>query len=483
MTGPGPRQGDRMRRRMLWRPLAGRCWRWGMRRGARRAPCAGPRAAIRTRMDPHSQNVGTVTMVLQQIYDPLISRNAGPRPAPRAWRLPGPGGADPLALHPAPGREASTRARPSPPRTWSSPSRARCSRPRNYGIYVDTVDRVEEVDDFTVDIITEGRRPDPAEQAGQRSTSCRRPGRSGTTPPARRTPARGRRCTPSATPTAPAPSAWRRASPTCAPCWRATTAWWGWSERPATPATSPRSVFRPIASDATRVAALLSGEVDFVLDPPLQDLTRLRNAQGIRVLEGPEVRTIFLAMDVNRDELLYSDVQRPQPVQGPPGAPGAVPGDRHPGDPPHHHARPVACRPAPSSPSRSTATSRRGGCAPALRRRPAPATLLAEAGYPERLRRHARLPEQPLHQRRADLPGDRRDVGARRRPDQREGAAAGALLRQDPARRHQRLPAGLGRADLGCALFLPVAAGRRATARRATASGTTAATPTRGWMR
>jgi len=26
-------------------------------------------------MDPHSQNVGTVTMVLQQIYDSLISRN------------------------------------------------------------------------------------------------------------------------------------------------------------------------------------------------------------------------------------------------------------------------------------------------------------------------------------------------------------------------------------------------------------------------
>src|SRR5688572_33057616 len=26
-------------------------------------------------MDPHSQNVGTVTMVLQQIYDTLIARN------------------------------------------------------------------------------------------------------------------------------------------------------------------------------------------------------------------------------------------------------------------------------------------------------------------------------------------------------------------------------------------------------------------------
>ena len=33
-------------------------------------------------MDPHSQNVGTVTMVLQQVYDSLLQRNAGPLAAP-----------------------------------------------------------------------------------------------------------------------------------------------------------------------------------------------------------------------------------------------------------------------------------------------------------------------------------------------------------------------------------------------------------------
>ena len=31
-------------------------------------------------------------------------------------------------------------------------------------------------------------------------------------------------------------------------------------------------VYTPIKTDATRMAALLSGEVDFVLDPPPQDL-------------------------------------------------------------------------------------------------------------------------------------------------------------------------------------------------------------------
>jgi ABC-type transport system substrate-binding protein len=93
------------------------------------------------------------------------------------------------------------------------------------------------------------------------------------------------------------------------------TDWWGWREDSSREANVTEIIFRPIASDATRIAALLSGEVDFVLDPPLQDLNRLRQAQNIRVLEGPEVRTIFLAMDVYRDELLYSDVKGRNPMK------------------------------------------------------------------------------------------------------------------------------------------------------------------------
>jgi peptide/nickel transport system substrate-binding protein len=88
--------------------------------------------------------------------------------------------------------------------------------------------------------------------------------------------------------------------------------WWGWREEGTGNVTE--IVFRPIASDATRIAALLSGEVDFVLDPPLQDLQRLRSAPGVSVLEGPEVRTIFLGMDQFRPELLYSDVRGRNPL-------------------------------------------------------------------------------------------------------------------------------------------------------------------------
>jgi len=42
-----------------------------------------------------------------------------------------------------------------------------------------------------------------------------------------------------------------------------------------------------IKSDATRLAALASGEVDMVLDPPYQDIVRLRSDSRISLLQMP----------------------------------------------------------------------------------------------------------------------------------------------------------------------------------------------------
>ncbi|CAM3889795.1 ABC transporter substrate-binding protein [Roseateles saccharophilus] len=63
--------------------------------------------------------------------------------------------------------------------------------------------------------------------------------------------------------------------------------------------------YLPIVNDATRTAALISGEVDFVLDPPPRDVARLRTLPGIKVLDGEENRLIFIGMDQTRDKLLY----------------------------------------------------------------------------------------------------------------------------------------------------------------------------------
>lgn len=73
--------------------------------------------------------------------------------------------------------------------------------------------------------------------------------------------------------------------------------------------------FTPIKSDATRVAALLSGEMDVIFPVPLQDLNRIDRNEGTEALTGPELRTIFLGMDQKRDELLYSDVKGKNPFK------------------------------------------------------------------------------------------------------------------------------------------------------------------------
>ena len=70
-------------------------------------------------------------------------------------------------------------------------------------------------------------------------------------------------------------------------------------------------VYTPIKQNATRTAALLSGEVDFVLDPPAQDLDRLR--KQAKVVDGNEYRTIYIAMDMGSPELKYSNIKGKNP--------------------------------------------------------------------------------------------------------------------------------------------------------------------------
>lgn len=69
----------------------------------------------------------------------------------------------------------------------------------------------------------------------------------------------------------------------------------------------------PIKQDATRVAALLSGEVDFVQDVPVQDIQRLKSQPKLRVNSGPENRTIFFGLDVGSKDLKSDNVDGKNP--------------------------------------------------------------------------------------------------------------------------------------------------------------------------
>lgn len=74
-------------------------------------------------------------------------------------------------------------------------------------------------------------------------------------------------------------------------------------------------IFTPITSAPTRTAALISGQVDVVVDPPVQDLERVKRDPNISVVEGAENRTIFLGFDQRRDELLYGSVKDKNPLK------------------------------------------------------------------------------------------------------------------------------------------------------------------------
>ena len=85
-----------------------------------------------------------------------------------------------------------------------------------------------------------------------------------------------------------------------------------WDKRPG---NVTEVIYLPIKSEATRVAALLSGEVDLLTDVPTQDVARLRQDPRLKIIDGAENRTIFIALDQGSAELKYSDVKGRNPFK------------------------------------------------------------------------------------------------------------------------------------------------------------------------
>jgi peptide/nickel transport system substrate-binding protein len=87
----------------------------------------------------------------------------------------------------------------------------------------------------------------------------------------------------------------------------------GWWDKPEH--NLDRVEFNVISSAPTRVAALLSGEMDMIYSVPTQDAERIAHTPGLKIIESPELRTIFLGMDESRPELLFSTVKGKNPFQ------------------------------------------------------------------------------------------------------------------------------------------------------------------------
>ena len=73
-------------------------------------------------------------------------------------------------------------------------------------------------------------------------------------------------------------------------------------------------VFTVIKAAPTRVAALLSGEIDIVQDMPVQDIARVASTPGLRVHSAAENRSIFFGLNVGAADLKSSDIKGRNPL-------------------------------------------------------------------------------------------------------------------------------------------------------------------------
>jgi peptide/nickel transport system substrate-binding protein len=181
----------------------------------------------------------------------------------------------------------------------------------NFGIYVDTVERAEKVDAHTVDIIT--RVPDAVipdkltrvlmmDKEWAEANNATRPqnlAQREETFSARNMNGTG-------------PFTLRSRENDVRTVLVRNPAWWGGAPGPDD-VTEYHHVI--IASDATRVAALLSGEVDMLHTVPSQDVARIQREQRMKVLIGQENRTVWLGMDQASAELANSTVKGRNPFK------------------------------------------------------------------------------------------------------------------------------------------------------------------------
>jgi peptide/nickel transport system substrate-binding protein len=83
---------------------------------------------------------------------------------------------------------------------------------------------------------------------------------------------------------------------------QANRAWWGRGTA-AGGGNVDEAIYNVIGSDASRLAALNSGQVDFVIDPAVQDLPRIKHDGALEVLSTADIGEQYLAFDQHSDSL------------------------------------------------------------------------------------------------------------------------------------------------------------------------------------
>jgi peptide/nickel transport system substrate-binding protein len=87
----------------------------------------------------------------------------------------------------------------------------------------------------------------------------------------------------------------------------------GWWDKPQH--NLDEVIFRRVAEARTRVAGLLAGDLDMIYTVPPQDVDLIAKTPHLKIVQGPELRTIYLGFDQSRPELLESDVKGKNPFK------------------------------------------------------------------------------------------------------------------------------------------------------------------------
>ena len=398
-------------------------------------------------MDPHSQNEGPTTAMNQHVYEALISRD------PTLAKVPG------LAVS----------WKPIAPDTWEFKLRPdvkfsdgtpltaedvafsynRALAPTSdFRSYISSIKEVKAVDPQTVHIITNGPNPILPDYATSIMIMSKAwAEKHNVTKPQSYKDKEETYAVRNAMGTGP--YTLKQRDPDVKTVMAKNPTYWGAKDFPAYP---DELVYSPIKEPSTRVAALISGQVDFVLDAPLQDIARIKQTAGLKTEETAQVRSIFLGLDMGAAELKYSDVKGKNPFADKRVRQAmyqAIDIDAIKAKVMRNFAAPAALV---TSPGVHGHTKDARQAAEVRRRRGQEAD--GRCRLSQRLLGDARLPQRPLQQRRADLPGGHRHAGADRHQGRPAGALQDAALPQAAEEGLQLLPARLGRADARFALRL-----------------------------
>jgi len=260
--------------------------------------------------DPHSQNEGPTNAASLNIYDPLIRRNAKSQLEPSlavSWK----------AINPTTWEfklRQNVKFHDGTPFTADDVvfSVMRAKAPSSdFKSYFDSVTEVKKIDTYTVHFITKGPDPILPNQVTQISIMSKawaekhkveKPQdfkNKEETYAIRNAMGTG-------------PFMLKKRDPGIETVLERNPNWWGWKTVQGG-GNVDEIIYRPIKNSATRVAALLSGEIDFLLDPPVQDLEKIKRDLKLKVVSTPQIRTIFFGLDVGSKELRSSDVKGKNP--------------------------------------------------------------------------------------------------------------------------------------------------------------------------